>query len=166
MKIKFLYLTLFMLLASLCFADSKVANSIGLVPAWLDNSVSSYGIYRDSSLTQEFRDVMPAVCQYIQPSTVLGQYYNFNYTDGISTQAMNNGKCEIKYHDYGSGPIAICASKFKDDWESPDWQYVGVITEFDILINSYHTWVTGQFNTPNVYDREPLCVNKDVASVN
>lgn len=144
-----------MLMSSLCFADSKVANSIGLVPAWLDKSNSSYSIYRDSSLPQEFRDVMPAVCQYIQPSTVIGQYYNFNYTDEISAQDMNNGKCEIKYEYQGpSYPIAMCASKFKPDWNSPDWQYVGIITEFDILINSSYTWVTGQFTESNVYDRE------------
>ncbi len=155
MKIRFLYILLAMLPVSLCFADSKVTNLISLVPAWLDRSIPSYSIYRDSSLPQEFRDVIPAVCQYIQPSTVLGQYYDFNYTDEISAQTINNGKCEIKYEFRGSdNPIAMCASKFKPNWDSPDWQYVGIITEFDILINSYYTWVTGQFGTPDVYDRE------------
>jgi hypothetical protein len=98
---------------------------------------------------------LPSVCQYIQPSTVLGQYYDFNYTDVVSVQDMPNDTCEIKYYYYGPDePVAMCTSKFQTDWYSSGWQYVGEITEFDILINSYYTWVTGQFETPDVYDRE------------
>jgi hypothetical protein len=154
MKIRSYCIFFVLLLVSLCFPVSKAANSIGLVPAWLDNSISSYKIYRDGSLPQAFRDVMPAVCQYIQPSTVISQYYNFNYSDEISEQLMPNTKCEIRYKDYGPGTIAMCTSEFQPSWTSGDWKYVGEITEFDILINSYYTWVTGQFGTSNVFDRE------------
>ena len=133
-------------------SGSNVTSFYGV---WLDSTRQSYDLYRDSTLTDSFRIVMQDVCDHVEPSTVIGKYYDFNYTDDISKQNILNDTCEVKYDSYGVDRfIARCCTKYMPTSESLGGEYYGEITSFDILINSDHNWTTGNFSDYKVYDRE------------
>lgn len=131
-------------------------NTVNLTGVWLDDSIYFYDLYRDSNLTQDFRGVIQSVCDYIEPSTVISQYYSFDYTDIIDSQAMYDNRCQLKFGDYDNAFAAKCCNIYSPDAYSASGLDYGQVLEFDILINkdSTYTWTTGNFNTPGVWDRE------------
>ncbi|MBU4486270.1 MAG: hypothetical protein KKD38_05025 [Candidatus Delongbacteria bacterium] len=124
---------------------------------WLDNSMPWYDLYRDPSLPDSFRIIFQDVCDHVEPSSVIGQYYSFNYTDIESERLMYDNICQIKYADYGDRFAAKCCTTASPEAESPNYMYAGTTLEFDILINSnsnYYVWTTGNFNTTGLWDKE------------
>jgi len=131
-----------------------VTNSVRVNGVWLDNTIPWYDLYRDPSLPDSFRIILQDACDHVEPSSVISQYYSFNYTDILDSQRMYDNKCQVKYANYGLEFIAKCCTPMYPEYNTVTRQYVGEILEFDILINNLYSWTTGCFGTQDVYDRE------------
>ncbi len=131
-------------------SSSNIIRNYGV---WLDETASTYNIYVDPSVPVDFRNIIQSVCDDLEPLSVIGEHFSLNYTGLESSQNSYDNICQINYSDYGFEFIAKACNEYSPEAYSPNGLYFGVETKFDVLINDNYIYTTGQFGTPNVYDR-------------
>ena len=150
--------TLFLLIIlrfSFCVENPKNSNSniIKNVGVWLNDTVSNYNFYVDPTVPAEFRNVIQAVCDDLEPLTVVGEKFTLSYTGLESAHSFDDNICQIKYSDYGFEFIAKCCNAYSPTDSSANELSQGSDVKFDVLINNNYTYTTGNFGTSGAYDR-------------